>query len=181
MSASNTPGASRTTLAPSTTNGTPAKSSGGLVPTNNVTTKEGVTVRARIDPTLSVEDVVRQLCVNLKVTDPATHFALRDRDTDELITNDNLRKKIKNKAHLRSLFPLDHLHFVANSVHLRLVNASHIEAAEIVQKLTYRDEKSLRLSLFSLQKLIKVCRSTLSINLIHPPLGRKVRSRVSQS
>lgn len=104
MSSSNNPGASRTTLTPSTTNGTQAKSSGALVPTNNVTTKEGVTVRARIDPTLTVDDVVRQLCVNLKVTDPSFHFALRDRDTDELVTNDNLRKKIKNKVHLRSLF-----------------------------------------------------------------------------
>jgi engulfment/cell motility protein 1 len=137
MSSTNNPGASRTTLAPSTTNGTLPKPSGGLVPTNNVTTKDGLTVRARIDPTLTVEDVVRQLCVNLKVTDPSSHFALRDRDTDELVTNDNLRKKIKNK------------------VHLRLVNASHIEAAEIVQKLTYPDERSLRLSLFSLQKYIK--------------------------
>jgi engulfment/cell motility protein 1 len=104
MSSSNTPGASRTTLTPSSTNGTQPKSSPlALVPTNNVTTKDGVTVRARIDPTLTVEDVVRQLCVNLKVTQPATHFALRDRDTDELVTNDNLRKKIKNKVHLRSL------------------------------------------------------------------------------
>ncbi|KAG8220969.1 ELMO/CED-12 family-domain-containing protein [Butyriboletus roseoflavus] len=137
MSSGNHLGASRTTLTPSTTNGTLPKSSGGLVPTNSVTTKEGITVRARIDPTLTAEDVVRQLCVNLKVTDPATHFALRDRDTDELVINDNLRKKIKNK------------------VHLRLVNAPHIEAAEIVQKLTYRDEKTLRLSLFSLQKFIK--------------------------
>ncbi|KAF9218953.1 hypothetical protein BS17DRAFT_718897 [Gyrodon lividus] len=137
MSSTNNPGASRTTLAPSTANGTRPKSSTGLVPTNNVTTKEGQTVRARIDPTLTVDDVVRQLCVNLKVTEPSTHFALRDRDTDELVTNDNLRKKIKNKAHLR------------------LVNASSIEAAEIVQKLSLRDERTLRMSLFSLQKFIK--------------------------
>ena len=157
MSSTNNPGASRTTLAPSTTNGTLPKPSGGLVPTNNVTTKDGLTVRARIDPTLTVEDVVRQLCVNLKVTDPSSHFALRDRDTDELVTNDNLRKKIKNKVHLRSLFSSHHLHSAAHTVYPRLVNASHIEAAEIVQKLTYPDERSLRLSLFSLQKYIKVC------------------------
>lgn len=96
----------RTTLTPSVATGSQSKPSGGLVPTNNVTTKDGVTVRARIDPTLTVEDVVRQLCVNLKVTDPSSHFALRDRDTDELVTNDNLRKKIKNKAHLRSFVSL---------------------------------------------------------------------------
>ncbi|KIJ20930.1 hypothetical protein PAXINDRAFT_160374 [Paxillus involutus ATCC 200175] len=137
MSSINNPGASRTTLAPSTTNGTRPKSSTGLIPTNNVTTKEGATVRARIDPTLTVDDVVRQLCVSLKVTDPSTHFTLRDRDTDELVTNENLRKKIKNKAHLK------------------LVNASIIEASEIIQKLNLRDERTLRLSLFSLQKFIK--------------------------
>ena len=37
-----------------------------LVPTNHVTTLEGVTVRARIDPTLTVDDVVKQLCTSLK-------------------------------------------------------------------------------------------------------------------
>ncbi|KAH7890792.1 ELMO/CED-12 family-domain-containing protein [Phlebopus sp. FC_14] len=130
-------GASRTTLAPPATNGSRPKSSAAVVPTNNVTTKEGVTVRARIDPTLTVEDVVRQLCLNLKITEPSTNFALRDRDTDELVSNENLRKKIKNK------------------VHLKLVNAPNIEAAEIVQKLSLRDEKTLRMSLFSLQKFIR--------------------------
>ncbi|KAH7913831.1 ELMO/CED-12 family-domain-containing protein [Hygrophoropsis aurantiaca] len=129
------PAASRTTLAPSGTNGHRPKST--LIPTNNVTTKEGVTVRTRIDPTLTVEDVVRQLCLNLKVTEPASNFALRDRDTDELVVDENLRKVIKNKTHLK------------------LVNASAIEAAETVQQLTMRDEKTLRLSLFSLQKFIR--------------------------
>lgn len=84
---------------PTTNGSTPAKSS-GLIPTNTVTTKEGVTVKARIDPTLAVDDVVRQLCINLKIKDPPGMFALRD-DTDELVTNDNLRKKIKSKANLR--------------------------------------------------------------------------------
>ncbi|KAL4078663.1 ELMO/CED-12 family-domain-containing protein [Scleroderma yunnanense] len=130
-------GASRTTLSPLSANGARPKSNTGLIPTNNVTTKEGTTVRARIDPTLTVEDVVRQLCVNLKVTEPSTNFALRDRDTEELVTNENLRKKIKNKAHLK------------------LVNSSAIEAATIVQKLSLRDEKTLRMSLFSLQKFIR--------------------------
>lgn len=71
-----------------------------LVPTNNVTTKEGVTVRARIDPTLTVDDVVKQLCLNLKIKEPPVMFALRD-ETDDLVTNDNLRKKIKTKVNLK--------------------------------------------------------------------------------
>lgn len=72
----------------------------GLVPTNNVSTGEGVTVRARIDPTLTVDDVVKQLCVNLKIKGVSTDYALRD-ETDELVTNDNLRKKIKTKVNLK--------------------------------------------------------------------------------
>lgn len=75
-----------------------------LIPTNNVTTKQGVTVRARIDPALTVEDVVRQLCVNLKLRDPPAMYALRD-DADELVTNENMRKKIKEKAHLKYVSP----------------------------------------------------------------------------
>ena len=78
-------------------NGTAVKA---LVPTNNVTTQEGLTVRARIDPTLTVDDVVKQLCVNLKIKEPPSHYALRD-ETDELVTNDNLRRKIKNKINLK--------------------------------------------------------------------------------
>ena len=72
----------------------------GLVPTNTVTTKDGVTVRARIDASLKVEDVIHQLCVNLKIQEPSVNFALRD-DFDELVTNDNLRKKIKTKVPLK--------------------------------------------------------------------------------
>ena len=93
---------SRTTPSPLNANGIRSKTT-GLIPTNHVTTREGTTVRARIDPTLTVDDVVRQLCVNLKVTELSTNFALRDRDTEELVTNENLRKKIKNKAHLKSV------------------------------------------------------------------------------
>jgi engulfment/cell motility protein 1 len=88
-----------------------------LVPTNNVTTKDGVTVRARIDPTLTVDDVVRQLCINLKVKDPPANYALRD-ETDELVTNDNLRRKIKSKVPLKyvhSSFPLPTRSFPSSS------------------------------------------------------------------
>lgn len=72
----------------------------GLVPTNNVTTKDGVTVRTRIEPSLAVEDVIRQLCMSLKLKDTPAVYALRD-ENDELVTNDNLRKKIKAKANLK--------------------------------------------------------------------------------
>ncbi|THV05549.1 hypothetical protein K435DRAFT_646919 [Dendrothele bispora CBS 962.96] len=108
----------------------------GLVPTNNVSTIDGVTVRARIDPTLTVADVVKQLCVNLKTKGPASEYALRD-ESDELVTNDNLRKKIKTKANLK------------------LVNAPAREGRDIAEKLSVRDTATLRLTLFSLQKFIR--------------------------
>ncbi|KAG8785802.1 hypothetical protein FRC20_000452 [Serendipita sp. 405] len=108
-----------------------------LVATNTVTTKDGLTVRARVDPTLSVADVVKQLCMNLKISGNPLLFALRDADGDELVTDDNLRKKIRDKAALK------------------LVSAPLLEALETIEKLQLRDEKTLRFSLFNLQKYIK--------------------------
>ncbi|KAF8605927.1 hypothetical protein BDV93DRAFT_543115 [Ceratobasidium sp. AG-I] len=107
-----------------------------LVPTNLVSTKEGVTVRARIDPTLSVSDVIRQLCLNLKVQEPPLLFALRD-DQDELVTDDNLRRIIRDKANLK------------------LVSSPVIEATEILDRLQSTDKQSLKHALFSLQKYIR--------------------------
>ncbi|OCH96256.1 hypothetical protein OBBRIDRAFT_229080 [Obba rivulosa] len=125
-----------TAAAPATNgNGNASQAKGGLVPTNNVTTKDGLTVRTRIDPTLTVEDVIRQLCISLKLKEPPAVYALRD-ETDELITNDNLRKKIKGK------------------VNLKLVNAPAIEAAEIVERLVTRDSK-MGLALTSLRRYIR--------------------------
>ena len=69
---------SSTQAAAANGNGTPTQSKSGLVPTNNVTIKDGVTVRTRIEPTLPVDDVIRQLCVNLQIQERPTMFALRD-------------------------------------------------------------------------------------------------------
>lgn len=38
----------------------------------------------------------------------------------------------------------------------RLVNSSVIEAADIIEKLSLRDDKNLKLALFSLQKFVRV-------------------------
>lgn len=109
-----------------------------LVATNTVTTKDGLTVRARIDPTLSVTDVIKQLCLNLKIPGNPLLFALRDTaEGEELVTDENLRKKIRDKAPLK------------------LVSAPLLEATETIEKLRMRDEKALRLCLFNLQKYIK--------------------------
>ncbi|KAG6866583.1 hypothetical protein C0991_002071 [Blastosporella zonata] len=125
-----------TSNGPSSVAGGSQVRSGALVPTNNVTTLEGVTVRARIDPALTVDDVVKQLCINLKIKESPANFALRD-ETDELVTNDNLRKKIKGK------------------VNLKLVNAPSREARETADKLSQKNERNLKLTLFSLQKFIR--------------------------
>ncbi|CCL98594.1 uncharacterized protein FIBRA_00596 [Fibroporia radiculosa] len=137
---SNGEGSSKPTVSPTPTsaaNGSsPApQARGGLVPTNNVTTKDGSTVRTRIEPTLPVDDVIRQLCINLKLKDPPSMYALRD-ENDELVTNDNLRKKIKAK------------------INLKLVSAPALEATEIVEKLILRDAK-LGLALTSLRRYIR--------------------------
>lgn len=73
-----------------------------LVPTNSVTTLDGVTVRTRIDPALTVDEVVRQLVNSptLRLNGPPSQYALRD-EADELITNENLRKKVKNRVNLK--------------------------------------------------------------------------------
>jgi engulfment/cell motility protein 1 len=78
-------------------NGTSSKT---LIPTNSVTTKDGGVVKVRIDPTLMVADVVKQLVANLQIKLPPSNFALRD-DDDELVTNENLRKMIRSKAKLK--------------------------------------------------------------------------------
>jgi len=154
----------------------------GLVPTNNVTTKDGVTVRARIDPTLKVEDVIQQLCNKLKVQEAPIHFALRD-ETDDLVTNENLRKKIKTKVPLKFVRLLISLRLSSTRNPLfRLVNSPAREAREIADQLRLRDDKTLRLALFSLQKYIRVhlCLLLLLMRLtmsLFP--GRAVCTRVS--
>ncbi|CUA68886.1 hypothetical protein RSOLAG22IIIB_08133 [Rhizoctonia solani] len=107
-----------------------------LVPTNLVSTKDGVTVRARIDPTLPVTDVIRQLCISLKIQEPPLLFALRD-DRDELVTDDNLRRMIRDK------------------VNLKLVSSPAIEATEILDRLHAANKEPVKHALFSLQKYIR--------------------------
>jgi hypothetical protein len=97
-----------------TSNGTSSKTP---IPTNSVTTKDGV-VKVRIDPTLMVADVVKQLVANLQIIQPSSDFALRD-DDDELVTNENLRRMIKAKAKLKYVtgcFKMTHPGLVLSSL-----------------------------------------------------------------
>lgn len=77
-----------------------------IVPTNYITTKEDAILRTRINPTLTVDEVIRQLCVNLNVRDPHNTFSLRD-EADKLVTNKNLKKKIKDKSNLKCVPTLE--------------------------------------------------------------------------
>lgn len=155
-----------------TANQPPVNGSGttrtGLVPTNSVTWDKH-TVRARIDPTLSVADVIKQLCLNLKIQHSSTNYALRD-ELDQLVTNENLKKMIKAKSNLKcvqiALCFVSYTPIVdpwlavcgdeTDTLHSRLVKAPHIEANDIVDKLHKRDDKTIRMTLFSLQKYIRV-------------------------
>ncbi|KIM26137.1 hypothetical protein M408DRAFT_330723 [Serendipita vermifera MAFF 305830] len=133
-----TPTPPQPTTTPTPTTAQPGRRGPVLIATNTVTTKDGLTVRARIDPTLSVADVIKQLCLNLKIPGNPVLYALRDAgEKDELVTDENLRAKIKDKAALK------------------LTSAPLLEAMETIDKLQLRDEKTLRLCLFNLQKYIK--------------------------
>jgi hypothetical protein len=54
------------------------------------------TIKALIDPTLPVADVIRQLCANahLGVQEPPALFALRDEEDEELVDDANMARKI---------------------------------------------------------------------------------------
>ncbi|KAI0684284.1 ELMO/CED-12 family-domain-containing protein [Cytidiella melzeri] len=117
------------------------------VPSNLVTLQDGTTVRVRIEETLAVDDVVRQLCISVKIKDPSAMYALRD-ENDELVTNENLRKKVKSK------------------VPLKLVYSTPIEAAEIIEKLVARDNRLGR-TLTDLRKLIRVREDQFAIEFLN--------------
>lgn len=63
----------------------------------NTVTYRNATIKAQIDPTMVVADVIRQLCANahLGVQEPPALFALRDEDNDDLIDDSNLARKIE--------------------------------------------------------------------------------------
>jgi engulfment/cell motility protein 1 len=141
---------SRTTIPPTPSNGLQTKSQ--LVPTNTVSTSDGITVRARIDPTLTVDDVIKQLCVNLKIKEYPSHLALRD-DSDDLVTNENLRKKIRAKVHLKCVEPYRFSRRLILYIP-RLVSSPAREARETAERLQSASDK--RKTLFSLQRYIRV-------------------------
>lgn len=64
----------------------------------NLVSYRSATIKALIDPSLPVSDVIRQLCANshLGVQEPPALFALRDEETEELIDDGNMERKIRD-------------------------------------------------------------------------------------
>ena len=105
----------------------------------NLVTYGQSTIKALIDPSLPVQDVIRQLCANahLGVQEPPALFALRDDDNDELIDDTNMAKKIEAGANFK------------------LCSSPTIEAVEMVDKLGSRDDRVLKMATYTLQRLIR--------------------------
>ncbi|KAK0540293.1 hypothetical protein OC835_000744 [Tilletia horrida] len=107
--------------------------------TINLVTYRSATIKAIIDPSIQVQDVIRQLCANahLGVQEPPALFALRDEETDELIDDSNLARKIGAGASFK------------------LCSSPTIEAVEMVDKLSSRDDRVLKMATYTLQRLIR--------------------------
>ncbi|KAE8212868.1 hypothetical protein CF327_g3519 [Tilletia walkeri] len=107
--------------------------------TINLVTYRNATIKAIIDPSIQVQDVIRQLCANahLGVQEPPALFALRDEETDELIDDANLARKIGAGASFK------------------LCSSPTIEAVEMVDKLSSPDDRVLKMATYTLQRLIR--------------------------
>lgn len=105
----------------------------------NLVTYKQSTIKALIDPSLPVQDVIRQLCANahLGVQEPPALFALRDDENDELIDDSNMARKIEAGSNFK------------------LCSSPTIEAVEMVDKLSSRDERILKMATYTLQRLIR--------------------------
>jgi engulfment/cell motility protein 1 len=136
----------RSNLYSSSTFNRPSSSSSKVLPPGapsgsriNTVTYKAATIKALIDPGLRVTDVIRQLCANahLGVQEPPALFALRDEEDEELIDDDNMARKIEAGRNFK------------------LCSSPTIEAAEMVDKLSSRDEKTLKMATYTLQRLIR--------------------------
>ncbi|BGO95483.1 hypothetical protein NBRC10512_007738 [Rhodotorula toruloides] len=96
-------------------------------------------VKARIDPEVPLEEIVKQLCASsqLGVKEPAGLFALREREGGELVTEENVREMLEK------------------GTHFTLVSSPMLEAVEMVDKLRSTDPSTLKPAVFTLRTLIR--------------------------
>ncbi|GAA6032241.1 hypothetical protein JCM8097_007140 [Rhodosporidiobolus ruineniae] len=96
-------------------------------------------VKARIDAEVPLQEIIRQLAAStqLQVAEPAALFALREKDTGTLVTEDNLERMLERG----NVFDL--------------CSSPTIEAVEMVDKLHSSEPSVVKLATFSLRTLIK--------------------------
>ncbi|GAA5889682.1 hypothetical protein JCM5296_002430 [Sporobolomyces johnsonii] len=96
-------------------------------------------VKARVDREVPLDEIIRQLAAStqLAVSEPAALFALRVKDSGELVTEENLSRLLEKGNHFT------------------LGSSPTIEAVEMVDKLSSGEASVLKLATFSLRTLIK--------------------------
>ncbi|CAG8462244.1 25589_t:CDS:10 [Dentiscutata erythropus] len=95
-------------------------------------------VSCSVDVSQPISEIIKTLCIEqFNISESPNLLALRLQDTDELITDENIRRKITENERLK------------------LVSSPLIEAADTCEKLGSTDDKTLKLTTFSLQKYIK--------------------------
>ncbi|ORY63657.1 ELMO/CED-12 family-domain-containing protein [Leucosporidium creatinivorum] len=96
-------------------------------------------VKARIDREVPLDEIIRQLAAStqLQVAEPASQFALREKETGDLVTEDTLSRYLE-RGHAFNLCP-----------------SPSLEASQMVDKLLSFDAATLKLATFSLRNLIK--------------------------
>lgn len=94
-------------------------------------------IECSLELTQPLADLLSYICQeHLHIQKPEL-YALRLVDTDELITNENVRRKVNTGDKLK------------------LVSSPAIEAEEIIKSLVSTDEKTLKKTIFSLQKYLE--------------------------
>ncbi|KAK9760133.1 hypothetical protein K7432_016151, partial [Basidiobolus ranarum] len=94
-------------------------------------------IHAVLDLSSSYPTLLKYICGQLLKIPSPDNFALRVVETDELVTEENYRRRLKT------------------SKSLKVVPAPTVEARELYGKLETSDEKSLKLTVFSIQKNLK--------------------------
>jgi len=91
-----------------------------------------------IDQSLSIEAIIKNICLELNKSEIRIQdLSLRNFETEELITDENFRRKVKEGDHLK------------------LVASPAIEAADTVRNMKSFDEGTVKRTIFMLQKYIK--------------------------
>lgn len=101
-------------------------------------------VRCRIDRGVPIDEIIKQLCASpqLAVNDPASLFALRDVADNELLTAENMTRKLDGRASFN------------------LVPSPVIEAADSVDRLVGSDKQAIKSATFALKTYVRVSKTS---------------------